>query len=150
LALALVSFAFAQPPSTPGAMPSAPASAESELTAFFEAKVKAEWDAFANRDKKTYSELLADDYVAVEDDGRGTRNKIHAANEVDQSVVRNYALFAFQVVPLGTDATFVRYEITMQFFPKAQVRFKRVYVVEIWRKINGQWKAWHYQETPVR
>jgi len=37
--------------------------------------VKTEWEAFKNKDKKAYSDLLAEDFLAVEDDNQGQRNK---------------------------------------------------------------------------
>lgn len=122
----------------------------SALSALLESKVKTEWDAFKNRDKKSYSDLLADDFVAVEDDGEGTRTKSAATAEVDRSVVSQYSLFALKVLPLASNAALVTYELTMQFPPKATVRLKRVLVSEVWVKQNGEWKERYYQETHVR
>lgn len=112
--------------------------------------VKAEWEAFKNKDKNAYSELLTDDFVGVEDDNQGQRVKYQAINEIDRSVVNSYNLFALKVVPLNPDAALVTYELTMIFPPQAAVRFKRVLVSEIWVKRNGQWKERYYQETHVR
>jgi hypothetical protein len=122
----------------------------SSLSTLLESKVKTEWDAFKNRDKKSYSDLLADDFIAVEDDGEGQRTKSAASAEVDRSVVSNYSLFAFKVLPLNSGAALVTYELTMQFPPKAAVRLKRVLVSEVWVKQNGEWKERYYQETKVR
>jgi hypothetical protein len=55
-----------------------------------------------------------------------------------------------KLVPLGPDAAFVIYESTMQFPPRAQVRYSRVYITELWMKRGGQWKEVHYQETRVK
>ena len=115
-----------------------------------EANIKAEWDAFKKRDKQAYSDLLADDFMAVEDDGDGMRKKATAVAEVDRSVIYNYQLFALNVIPLDANAAMVSYEITFQFPPTAQVKFKRVLVSEIWLKRNGQWKERYYQETKVK
>jgi hypothetical protein len=129
---------------------SSSSTSDSALSALFESKVKAEWEAFKNKDKKTYSDLLADDFVAVEDDNEGMRNRSAAIAEVDHSVVSNYFLIALKVVPLGHDAALVTYELTLQFPPKAQVRFKRVLVSEVWLKRKGEWKERYYQETHAR
>src|ERR1700731_3534389 len=115
-----------------------------------ESNVHAEWEAFKNKDKKTYSDLLADDFVAIEDDGQGTGKKSAAVSEVDRSVVSRYYLFALNILPLDPDAALVTYELTMEFPPKAQVRLKRVLVSELWLKRDGQWKMRYYQETRVR
>ena len=123
---------------------------DAQLEQVLASKVKTEWDAFKSRNKKAYSDLLSDDFVAVEDDGQGTRNRYHAANEVDQSNINSYDQRFFKVFPLAQNATLVTYELTFIFPPKAQVRFKRVYISEIWVRQAGEWKLRHYQETGVK
>jgi len=145
-------FALSQQPSTPAKASEnkQAGSGDSALKDMFETKIKTEWDALKNKDKKAYGELLADDYQGVEVDGRGERNKIQAINELTDQNVYNYTLWGLKVIPLGPDATFAIYEITMQFPPKAQVRYSRVYIGALWVKRDGQWKELHYQETHVK
>ncbi len=126
------------------------ASAQADLKGMLEGKVRAEWAAFKNRDRNAYGDLLAEDFVAVEDDGQGTRNKSAAAREVEQGLVTDYSLAFFKCTPLGPDSAFVTYEASIRFPPKAQVRFERVYVSEVWVKRDGQWKTLHYQDTRVK
>jgi len=123
---------------------------DSALKDMFEAKIKAEWEAIKNKDKKTYGELLADDYQGVEVDGKGERNKLQALTELADSNVFTYTLWGLKLIPAGPDAVLVIYEVTMQFPPKAQVRYSRVYISELWIKRSGQWKEVHYQETHVK
>src|SRR5260370_32667352 len=131
VALLMTSLALAQQPAKTPVQP-APAkqpdraSAPSPLESLLEAKVKAEWEAFKNKDKKAYSDLLADDFMAVEDDSQGMRTKKAAADEIDRSVVNSYNLFALKATPLNDNAALVTYELTMLFPPKAAVRFKSV------------------------
>lgn len=127
-----------------------PSNSQPEVNGILESNVRAEWEAFKKKDKKAYGDLLADDFVAVEDDGDGARNKIHAVNEIAASNVHNYSLAFFKVFPVAPDTVFVTYEITMEFPPKAVNRFKRVLISEVWIRRGGQWKAWHYQETRVK
>lgn len=122
----------------------------SKLRTLLEANVKAEWDAFQKKDKKAYSDLLADDFAAVEDDNQGMRTKTAAAGEVDRSNIHKYYLYALKVVPLSPNAALVTYELTMLFPPQAKVRFKRVLVSELWLKREGKWLERYYQETRVR
>ena len=136
-------------PSATAAEPT-PAKALSPLEKLLEGNVKTEWEAFKNKDKKAYSDLLADDFIGIEDDAQGQRDKYHAVGEIDRSVVNSYNLFAFQVLPLNPNAALVTYELTMLFPPKAQVRFKRVLISELWLKREGRWKMRYYQETRVR
>jgi len=161
--VALMAFAWAQKPEMPSVVPSAApsktagekqsannGSADSALKDMFEGKIRAEWEALKMKDKKAYGELLADDYQGVEVDGRGERNKIQAVNELAEQNVFNYTLWGYKFFPLGPDAALIIYESTMQFPPKAQIRFSRVYISEIWVERAGQWKILHYQETRVK
>jgi len=44
----------------------------------------------------------------------------------------------------------VRYEVLMQFPPGSMQRFLKVLIGEVWVRRAGEWKALHYQETPVK
>ena len=149
----LTAFGLAQQPATPpkhGDSPLIGTSAEMNLKDMFESKIRAEWDALKNKDKKAYGALLADDYQGVEVDSRGERNKIQAIDEVAETNVYNYTMWGYKLIPLGPDAAFVIYEVTLQFPPKSVVHYSRVYITELWVKRGGEWKELHYQETHVR
>ena len=148
----LAAVAAAQQPSTPGqpAEGKQAGAGDSPLKTLFESRIKQEWEALKNRDKKAYGDLLADDYEGVEVDGRGERNKLQSINEMAELNVSNYTLWGLKVTPLNPDAVFVVYEVTMQFPPRSQVRYSRVYIGELWVKRGGEWKELHYQETHVK
>ena len=150
----LTSVSLAQQPTTPAKPGETPpygsVSADSALKDMFNAKIKAEWEALKNKDRKAYGDLLAEDYQGVEVDARGERTKIQALNELPDTNVFNYTLWGLKVIPLGPDAAFVIYESTIQFPPKSVVRYSRVYIGELWMKRAGQWKEVHYQETHVK
>jgi hypothetical protein len=149
----LTSLVFAQPatlPTSGGSGQAGSASSELNLKDLFQSKIKIEWEALKTKDKKAYGELLADDYQGVEVDGRGERNKIQAINEMVDTNVFNYTLWGYKLIPLGPDAAFVIYEVTLQFPPKSVVRFSRVYITELWVKRGAEWKELHYQETHVK
>jgi paraquat-inducible protein B len=151
--VALASLACAQQPPLPtqfGGAESAKITADSSPTDVFQAKIKEEWEALKNKDKKAYGELLAEDYQGVEVDGKGERNKLQAINEMADSNVFNYTLWGFKLIPLDPNSAFVIYEVTLQFPPKSQVRYSRVYITELWMKRGGQWREVHYQETHVK
>jgi len=153
LAAGLAGFAWAQQPAAPaqfGQGPPAKITANSTLQEIFQTKIKVEWEAIKNKDKKAYGELLAEDYQGVEVDGRGERNKLQAINEMPESNVFNYTLWGLKLIPLEPNGAFVIYESTIQFPPKSQVRYSRVYITELWMKRAGQWKEVHYQETHVK
>jgi len=153
--IAVLTFAaMAQQPTIPAkpgeSQPFGSVSDDKALKDLFEAKIKAEWEALKNKDKKAYGELLADDYQGVEMDGQGERTKLQAINELADTNVSNYTLWGYKLIPLGPDAAFVIYESTIQFPPKSAIRFSRVYITELWVKRAGQWKEVHYQETHVK
>jgi len=152
--LGAMAMASAQQPAAPNkpgeSRQSGSVSADSALKEMFEAKIKAEWEAIKNKDKKTYGELLADDYQGVEVDTQGERTKIQALNELQNGNVFNYTMWGFKFIPLCSDAAFVIYEVTLQFPPKSVVHFSRVYITELWVKRDGQWKELRYQETHVK
>ena len=142
------------PPAKSAKIPEAPVSTgapvDPKIKELFESKIIAEWEALKHKDKKAYAELLADDYQGVEVDGKGERNKIQVLSELAAENVFDYTLWGFKLIPLDPDAVLAIYESTMQFPPKAQVRYSRVYISELWVKRAGQWKVLHYQETHVK
>ncbi len=123
---------------------------QENLNHVLESKIRAAWAAFQKKDRKSYADFLADDFVAVETDNEGARDKWHVLREVESSMVQDYTLSVFKVTPLGSDAAFVTYEALIHFPAKSAVRFERVYIGEAWVKRDGQWKELHYQETRVK
>ena len=124
--------------------------ADDALKQILEPKIQAEWTAFKVKDSKTYHDLLADDFIAVEVDSEGTRNKEQATAEIQKTGVSDFTLSRLDARPLGGEAAMVTYEAFLMFLPSAQVRYLRIYVTEIWVKEGAAWKALHYQETRVR
>ena len=86
----------------------------------------------------------------MESDGEGERTRLHVLGEVEHCMYIDYLLQFFQVQPLGGDYAFVTYESSMQFPRNSTLRFRRVFVGELWSKRSGQWKLMRYQETLVR
>lgn len=167
--LVLSSFAFPQQPriqpstdqATPEKKPPMPSafggdvkpgdnSPEAQLKKMWESRIETEWEAIRKKDGKAYGDLLADDYQGVEIDGKGERNKVQAIEELPESNIFNYSLWGFKLIPAGPDAAMLIYEVNMQFPPRSQVRFSRVYISELWLKRAGEWKEVHYQETHVK
>jgi ketosteroid isomerase-like protein len=130
--------------------PSNNAAAHSAVADLLEAKVRAAWTAFKNKDADAYGRFLADDFQAVESDGEGERSRLRVLGEVRHCMYTDYLLQFFQVQPLGPDYAFVTYESSMQFPKGSALRFRRVFVGELWTRSGGQWRMLRYQETLVR
>jgi uncharacterized protein (TIGR02246 family) len=154
IALALPCVAVTQQPAAAdkasASTPSNNTAAQPKLADLLEGKVRAAWAAFKKKDKNAYAEFLTDDFQAVESDGDGERAKLHVLREVEHCMYTDYTLQLFQVQPLGPDYAFVTYESSMQFPRTSTLRFRRVFVGELWTQRNGQWKMMRYQETLVR
>jgi hypothetical protein len=154
MVLALPCFALAQQPAaadkTAQGAPSKNVTAESKLADLLESKVRAAWAAFKKKDKDAYAAFLTDDFQAVESDGDGERSKLHTLAEVEHSMYTDYLLQLFQVQPLGPHYAFVTYESSMQFPKGSALRFRRVFIGELWTNRDGDWKMMRYQETLVR
>jgi hypothetical protein len=155
VALTLPGFAGAQQPvasenKSSASTASTSPMAQPKLAELLEAKVRAAWATFKNKDKDGYAQFLTEDFQAVESDGEGERTKRHVLGEVEHCMYTDYLLQFFQVQPLGPDYAFVTYESSMQFPRTATLRFRRVFIGELWTKRSGPWKMMRYQETLVR
>ena len=152
--LVLLCFAFAQQSvnadQSARSAPSKNVASQPKLADLLEAKVRAAWTAFKNKDKDGYAEFLTDDFQAVEADGDGERPKPQILREVEHSMYTDYLLQLFQVQQLGPNYAFVTYESTIQFPSASATRYRRIFVGELWTQRDGQWKIMRYQETPVR
>lgn len=125
-------------------------SPQEDLNLLLEGNIRAMWIAFRDKKKQTYAEYLWDDYKAVEEDGRGERDKSHVLREVSESLVRDSEPQWFIVESLGPEAALVTYENVIHFPRGASNPFEKIFISEIWMKRNGQWKAWRYQATHVK
>jgi hypothetical protein len=155
IAAALPCVSFAQQPAAPDKPAvSAPSknvdAAQSKLAELLEGKVRAAWEAFKKKDKDAYAVFLTDDFQAVESDGDGERDKRKTLREVEHVNYSSYLLQFFQVQPLGQHYAFVTYESSMQFPKSSALRFRRVFIGELWTNRDGEWKMMRYQETIVR
>ena len=121
-----------------------------KVAALLESKIKSEWEAIKKRDKEAFNKLITDDFIQVESDGDGARNRYKAANELAYASIVDYHLQLFKGYSLSPTVAYVRYENTMQLPLKGAARFKRIWISEIWVQQGADWKLWRYQETPVR
>jgi len=127
-----------------------PAAAQKTISELLEKKIRAMWKAFKEKDKTAYAEYLADDFMAVEEDGQGERTKAVVVREVGESMLHDYNVQLFRVDAIGPNAQFVTYENVLQFPPGSAARFQKIFISEVWVKRGGEWKSWRYQATRVK
>ncbi len=124
------------------------ASAGTGLQATLEKLERAGWDAYKNKDKKAFADLLTDDYTAGLADGKGGRDKQSTVNSVDEITLHRYSLSNFKLTKVSGDAALLTYDAEMNLsIGKGKPEDAKIYVGDLWVKRGGQWKSLHYQET---
>ena len=125
-------------------------SANSQLSAVLEAKVKKAWEDFKNKDKNAFAAILAHDFREVEDDGGGFRDANAEIAEIDAFDIANYTLSDFSVHPIGPDGALVNYVAQYSGSAGGQKVEGKVIYAEIWVKRAGTWKTLYAQSTNVK
>ena len=140
--LALALTALAQDKTKP-ATPNASGGASAQV----EKLIRQAWQDFKDKKKDAYAAALADDFTAVEADGKGPRDKKTAVNEVDSITLSSYSLTDMKVVPLGSAVAMATYKAKVTGTADKQPINVTDAITEVWRNTGGQWKCLHYQET---
>jgi hypothetical protein len=112
--------------------------------------IRQAWQDFKDKKKDAYAAILADDFMAVEADGKGPRDKKTAVNEVDAFSLSNYSLTDMKVTPLGSTAAMATYKAKVNGTAGKQPMNENLTITEVWRNSGGQWKCLRYQETELK
>ncbi|MBZ5566815.1 MAG: nuclear transport factor 2 family protein [Acidobacteriia bacterium] len=126
-----------------------PARVRTPLAAALEAKVRQAWADYQLKRKAAFSAILTDDFIAVEDDGAGPRDKMAEVAEIDQVDLEQYALTDFKVKPIAAAAALVMYTAEFSGKTTGQPMRDKVAVAEIWVKRGGPWKLLYEQMTKM-
>ncbi|MBZ5629501.1 MAG: nuclear transport factor 2 family protein [Acidobacteriia bacterium] len=124
-----------------------PAKAKTPLAATLEAKVQQAWADYQLKRKAAFAAILTDDFIGVEDDGAGPRDKKAEVAEIDQVDLEQYALTDFKVKPIGAGSALVRYTAEYSGKTTGQPMRDKVAVAEIWIQRGGAWKLMYEQMT---
>jgi ketosteroid isomerase-like protein len=109
--------------------------------------IRQAWQDFKDKKKDAYAAALADDFTAVEIDGKGPRDKKVAVKEADGVNVSNFSLTDMKVIPLGSAGAMATYKAKVTGTAGNNPLNQSLAVVEVWRNTGGQWKCVRYQET---
>jgi hypothetical protein len=127
------------------------ATAPSNLQSLLEQREKAVWEAFKNKDRWAFADLITDDYTGVFADGQGERDRQSASGSMSQITVRGYSLSDFKLSRLGANAALLRYTASANFsLGDGSGRDSRLAVGDIWVKRGEQWQSLRYQETEMK
>ena len=129
---------------------SAASKAGSGTSAQVEKLIRQAWQDFKDKKKDAYAAILADDFTAVEADGKGPRDKKTAVNEIDTFNLSSYSLTDIKVMPLGSSAAMASYKAKVNGTAGKQPLNETVAIGEVWRNTGGQWKCVRYQETELK
>ncbi|MEO6183486.1 MAG: nuclear transport factor 2 family protein [Verrucomicrobiota bacterium] len=106
------------------------------------------WEAYRVRDGKALSQLLAEDFYAIEDVDGEIMTKKEALESLSGLDLKNFQMENFKVIKINDGSAIVRYKV------KVTGEFKRhpmtshwSMVSSVWVKRGGKWQNLSYQET---
>jgi len=115
-----------------------------------EARVRALWEAFKNKDKATLSAMLDGGFRQFEEGLSAFGDKKAEVNAVDDFELVSYTLSDFTVKSIGPNAALVTY--IAQYEGKSGGEASKGHSVfgEVWIRSGNEWKALYMQETYVK
>ncbi len=145
--LVMASSLLAQAEKQPAASPTALAPS---LQAALEQKEKAGWEAFKNKDKKAFADLVTSDYTAVLADGKGEHSRQATLDAMADITITDYSLSNFRLTSLGPNSAMLSYAAAAKYSINGQNQDGKLAVTDVWVKRGGQWKSLRYHETEVK
>lgn len=115
-----------------------------------EARIQQAWKDYKNKRKGSFAKILTDDFIEVEADGNGARDKKAEIAEIDEIDLASYALSDFHFRAIGSDGLIVRYRAEYKGKAGGQPIQGKSAIGEVWGKSGDGWKLVYFQETPVR
>lgn len=154
--LALVSFLVVtaacttEPSTNTGTASNANSTAEKSTAGISEAdataREKGVWDALKKKDYGAFSNMLAADYIEVEDDG--VYDKAATNTTIKDFAVSDATFSDWKVMPINKDAVIVTYNLTVNATYKGTAVPPGPYrVASSWVNRDGKWLGIYYQET---
>src|SRR2546422_602716 len=115
---------------------------EAEVTA----REKAVWEALEKKDYDAFGNMLASDYLEVEDDG--IYDKAGIVTYLKDLNISNASFSDWKMFPLGKDAALITYNVNLKANFKGQAVPPGPYrAASVWANRDGKWLGVYYQET---
>lgn len=123
----------------------------SSVPVVVENKIREAWQDFKEKKEGAYANLLADDFTAVEIDGKGPHEKQASVSEVAAGTLRSYSLKDFKVTALCANVALATYLAeTDGTLPDGKVIHGTVAVTEVWVRRANEWKNLRYHESELK
>lgn len=126
--------------------PVKPASVPAQL----EARVRALWEAFKNKDKSALAAMLDGGFRQFEEGLSAFGDKKTEVNAVDDFELVSYTLSDFTVKSIGPSAALVTYIARYDGKSGGEVSKGHSVFGEVWIRSGSEWKAFYMQETYVK
>jgi hypothetical protein len=115
-----------------------------------EARVRALWGAFKNKDKATLSAMLDGGFRQFEEGLSAFGDKKAEVNAVDDFELVRYTLSDFTVKSIGPNAALVTYIAQYEGKSGGEVSKGHSVFGEVWIRSGNEWEALYMQETYVK
>lgn len=113
------------------------------------AKEKATWDMLKKKDFDAFGNLLASDYIEVNDNGVFDKAGIIA--DLKDFNLTEATFSDWKMTPIDNDAVILTYQATVKATEKgADVPPGPYRSAAVWVNRDGKWLAFYYQQTPVK
>jgi len=104
------------------------------------------WDAWKNKDRKPYDDLLSDKFVEV--DVTGTYDKVTEISEMDKCDLKDYAILDPKVRHLNDEAVLLTYKATIHDICEGQPVPEHQIITILFVREKGKWKKVLDSEVP--
>jgi hypothetical protein len=115
-----------------------------------EAKERALWERFKNKDKAGLGALLDEGFRVFDEGTSAFGDKKTEVNLVDEFEVLSFTLSDFTVTSLGPDSAMVTYIAQYEGKSGGEVSKAKSVFAEVWVRKGGEWKDFYMQETYVK
>ena len=113
------------------------------------AKEKATWDMLKKKDFDAFGNLLASDYIEVNDNGVFDKAGIIA--DLKDFNLTEATFSDWKMIPIDNDAVILTYQTTVKATEKgADVPPGPYRSAAVWVNRDGKWLAFYYQQTPIK
>jgi ketosteroid isomerase-like protein len=127
------------------------AASASAMRSAVEQKIREAWQDFKDKKADAYAALLADDFTAVEIDGKGPHDKRSSVSEVAAGTLNSYTLNDLKVIPLGANAALATYTARVEgTMPDGKHVRSIVAATDVWVRQANEWKNLRYHESELR
>lgn len=152
LVLAFATLCFAQPQATASPSPAAkpkPRMTSAQLLRKLSAMETKLWEAWKNKDSRTFQLSLSSEGVMIGEQGVGTKKDVVAMIGSNPCDIKSFTLSDWKLSIVDPDAAVLTYKGAADGTCAGQA-IPTVWASSLWVSRKGRWLAFSHQETPVK